>query len=81
MNIKAKKQGVSFLDYDGGKYRNIYNLLHEVEGQDVVFGQIVDTNKARLFYLDYAETAFSEYAAFETAYYVKFPERNPEVSK
>ena len=80
MSIKAKKQGVSFLDYDGDKYQNTFNLLHEVDGQDVVFGQIVDTNKARLFYLDNAETAFPEYAAFEAAYYAKYPERNPEAS-
>ena len=78
MSIRAKKQGVSFIDYDGDKYQYTFNLLHEIDGQDVVFGQIVDTDKARLFYLDDNEAAFEGYASFVAAYYAKYPERNSE---
>ena len=75
MAIKAKKQGVMFMDYDDGKYQNHYNLLHEVEGAYVGFGQAVDTREGRTFFLDGVESAYSDYPAFEAAYYARFPER------
>ena len=75
MAIKAKKHGVMFLDFDDGKYRNTYNLLHEVNGEDVCFGQAVDTREGRTFYLDGADAASSDYPAFEAAYYAMYPER------
>ena len=75
MAIKAKQQGVMFLDYDNGKYRNTFDLLHEVNGEDVCFGQAVDTREGRTFYLDGVDAPFSDYPAFEAAYYAKFPER------
>ena len=59
MSLKAKQQGVTFADYDDGRFRNIYNLLHEVNGKDVCFGQIEDTGEGRTFYIDDADAAFS----------------------
>ena len=75
MSLKAKLQGVTFADYDDGRFRNIYNLLHEVNGKDVSFGQIEDTGEGRTFYIDDADAAFSDYPSFEAAYYATFPER------
>ena len=75
MSLKAKLQGVTFADYDDGRFRNIYNLLHEVNGKDVCFGQIEDTGEGRTFYIDDADAAFSDYPSFEAAYYATFPER------
>jgi len=75
MAIKAKQQVVMFMDYDNGKYRNTFDLLHEVNGEDVCFGQAVDTREGRTFFLDGVEPAYSDYPAFEAAYYAKFPER------
>ena len=75
MAIKAKKQGVIFVDFDDGKFQNTYNLLHEVNGEDVCFGQIVDTRECRTFYLDNPDEAFIEYPAFEAAYYALYPDR------
>ena len=75
MAIKATKHGVVFADYADGKFKNTYDLMHEVDGEDVCFGQIVDTREGRTFYLDDADAAFSGYPSFEAAYYAKFPER------
>ena len=75
MAIKAKQHGVMFMDYDDGKYRNIFDLLHSVNGEDVCFGQAVDTREGRALFLDGVEPAYSDYPAFEAAYYAKFPER------
>ena len=75
MAIKAIQNGVMFLDYENGKYQNTYNLLHEVEGAYVGFGQAVDTREGRTFFLDGVESAYSDYPAFEAAYYARFPER------
>ena len=78
MPIKATQQSVAFVDYGHGKFRNVYDLMHEINGKDVHFGQMVETNEGRTFRLNDADAAFSEYAAFEAAYYVKFPERKEE---
>ena len=75
MAIKAKQQGVTFADYDDGRFRNIYNLLHEVNGKDVCFGQIEDTGEGRTFYIDDADAAFSDYPSFEAAYHAMYPKQ------
>ena len=75
MAIKAKQHGVMFLDYDDGKFRNTYDLSHEVNGEYVCFGQMVDTREGRTFYLDNLDEAFIEYPAFEAAYYALYPDR------
>ena len=75
MNIKATQHGLIFLDYADGGFPNTYALLHEVNGEDVRFGQIVDTREGRTFYLDGADAASTDYPAFEAAYYAMYPER------
>ena len=75
MAIKATKHGVMFVDYDDGKFQNTYDLMHKVNGEDVCFGQIMDTPEGRTFYIDNADAAFSDYPSFEAAYYAKYPER------
>ena len=75
MAIKAKKQGVMFLDFDDGKYQNTYNTMHKVNGTYLCFGQIVDTREGRTFYLDGADAAFSDYPSFEAAYHAMYPKQ------
>ena len=57
------------------KSQNTYNMMHEINGEDICFGQIVDTREGRMFYIDGADAGFSNYPAFEAAYYATFTER------
>ena len=58
------------------KSQNTYSLMHEVNGTYLCFGQIVDTREGRTFYIDAIEgAAFSDYPAFEAAYFATYPER------
>ena len=75
MAIKAKQQGVIFADYDDGKYQNTYNLMHEVNGTYLCFGQVVHTREGRTFYLDGVDAAFSDYPSFEAAYHAMYPKQ------
>ena len=81
MAIKAKQHGGMFLDFDDGKHQSTYNLMHEVNGTYLCFGQIVDTCKGRTFYLDGADAAFSDYPSFEAAYHAMYPKQKEASSK
>ena len=74
--IRAKQKGVAFLDFDGGKYRNTYEMTHTVSGQDAAFGTLIASSEhPRSFWLDGDDTEYITYAEFAAAYYARFPER------
>ena len=76
MNIKATQHSLIFLSYADGGSPNTYALLHEVNGENVLFGQIVDTREGRTFYIDAIEgAAFNDYPAFEAAYFATYPKQ------
>ena len=75
MAIQAKQRSVIISEYGGGEYQDTTNFTHSVNGKDVFFGHAVDTRKGRTFFLDGVDAPFSDYPAFEAAYYAKFPER------
>ena len=75
MAIKAKQRGGMLAGYNGGKFQDAYNMMHEVNGTYLCFGQIVDTREGRTFYLDGADAAFSDYPSFEAAYHAMYPKQ------
>ena len=75
MAIQAKQRSVIINEYGSGKYQYTTNFTHSVNGKDVFFGHAVETHEGRTFYLDGVDAAYSDYPAFEAAYYARFPER------
>ena len=74
--IRAKQKGVVSLDFDGGKYRDTYELTHSTSGQDAAFGTLITSSEhPRSFWLDGDDTEHITYAEFAAAYYARFPER------
>ena len=72
--IMAKKIGITFLDFDSGKYSNTFELKHNVNGQYERFGTMTESSEhPRLFCL--GDNEYTTYADFVAAYYARYPER------
>ena len=72
--IMAKKIGITFLDFDNGKYSNTFELKHNVNGKYEEFGTMTESSEhPNMFWLD--DTKYTDYDGFMSAYYARYPER------